>query len=66
MDAGTPLVEVDMKLGLSVAKPIHPYWMVELHKHMATSEGKKNIISGWRVVSIQDAVKLGLTKIAKS
>ena len=66
MDAGTSLVEVDMKLELSVAKPIHPYWMVELHKHMATSEGKKNIISGWRVVSIQDAVKLGLTKIAKS
>ena len=59
LDAGTPLEEVDVKLRLSVMKPIHAHWMVELYNHMTTDDGKKNIISGWRAAGIQDAVKLG-------
>ena len=63
LDAGTPLEQVDVKLRLSVMKPIHAHWMVELYNHMTTSDGKKNIISGWRAAGIQDAVKLGLNSL---
>ena len=61
LDAGKPLEEVDVKLRLSVMKPIHAQWMVELYNHMTTGDGKKNILSGWRAAGIQDAVKLGLS-----
>jgi len=59
LDDGTPLEEVDVKLRLSVMKPIHAHWMVELYNQMTTGDGKKNIMSGWRASGIEDAVKLG-------
>ena len=53
------LEEVDVKLWLSVMKPVDAHWMVELYNHMTTGEGK-NIESGWRTAGVQDAIKLGL------
>ena len=47
LDAEIPLEEVDVKLRLSVMKPVHVHWMVELYNHMVTGESKKNIESGW-------------------
>ena len=41
LDAGTLLEEVDVKLRLSVMKPIHAHWMVELYNHMNTGDGRK-------------------------
>ena len=46
LDAGIPLEEVDVKLRLSVMNPIHAHWIVELHNHITTGEGKENIMSG--------------------
>ena len=63
LGAGIPLEEVDVKLRLSVMKPVHAHWMVELYRHMTTGEVKKNIESGWRAAGIQDAVKLGLKNL---
>ena len=63
LDAGIPLEEVDVKLRLSLMKPVHAHWMVDLYNHMTTGEGKKNIESGWRAAGIQDAVKLGLKNL---
>lgn len=62
-DAAIPLEEVDVKLRLSVMKPVHAHWMVELHNHMTAGKGKKSIESGWRAADIQDAVKLGLKNL---
>ena len=62
-DAGIPLEEVDVKLQLSVMKPIHAHWMLELYNHTTTGEGKKNMMSGWRAASILDAVNLGLRNL---
>ena len=45
LDVGIPLEEVDVKLWLSVMKPIHAHWMVELYNHIPTGGGKKNIMS---------------------
>ena len=41
------------------------HWMVKLYNHIATVEGKKNIMSGWRAGDIQDAVKLSLKNLPK-
>ena len=62
-DAAIYLEEVDVKLRLSVMKPVHAHWMVELHNHMTIGEGKKSTESGWRAADIQDAVKLGLKNL---
>ena len=35
-------------------KPIHSHCMMELYNHMATGDGKKNIMSGCRAANIQD------------
>ena len=63
LDAVISLKEVDVKLRLSVMKPVHAHWMVELYNHMTTGEGKKNIESGQRAAGIQDAVKLRLKNL---
>ena len=56
LDAGIPFEEVDIKLRLSVMKPVHTHWMIKMYSHMTTGEGKKNIESGWRSAGIKDAV----------
>ena len=56
MDAGISFEEVDVKLRLSVMKPIHAHWMVQLYNHMTTTKGNKNIMSGWRAAGTQDAI----------
>ena len=63
LDAEISLEEVDVKLRLSIIKPVHAHWVVELYTQMTTGEGKKNIESGWRAASIQNAVKLGLKNL---
>ena len=60
LDAGIPLEEEDVRLRLSLMKPVHAHCMVGLPNHMRTGEGKKNIESRWRAAGIQDAAKLGL------
>ena len=64
LDAEIPLEEVDVKLRLSVMKPVHVHWMVELYNHMVTGESKKNTESRWRAAGIQDPVKLGLKNLS--
>ena len=50
LGAGILLKKEDVKVRLFVMKRIRVHWMVELYNHMATEEGKKNILSRWRAI----------------
>ena len=41
MDNGRELDSVDMELKLSVIKPLHAKWMMEVYNEMTSSEGKE-------------------------
>ena len=64
LDAGVELDSVVIKLQLSMLKPLHAGWMVDLYNHMTTEGGKQNILAGWGTTGILDAVKVRCFKIA--
>ena len=41
MDNGRELNSIDMELKLSVIKPSHAKWMMEVYNEMTSSEGKE-------------------------
>ena len=63
LDAGVALESVDIKMKLSIMKPIHAGWLVELYNQMTTEDGKWVIMSGWRATGIADAVQLGVKNL---
>ena len=54
---------MDIKLKLSMLKPLHAGWMVDLYNQMTTEDGKRIILAGWRATGILDAVRLGVAKL---
>ena len=63
LDQGKDLDDIDIKLRLSVLKPIHADWLVEFYNHMTTSKGKEIIFSGWQAAGISDAIRLGSNEL---
>ena len=59
MDAGKLMEEIDIDLKLSVLKPLHASWLIELFDHMTSPAGKAVSLKGWEVAGITDAVKKG-------
>ena len=59
MDAGKSMEEIDIDLKLSVLKPLHASWLIELFDHMTSPAGKAVSLKGWEVAGITDAVKKG-------
>ena len=50
-------IEVDYRL--SVLKPLHAKWLVQLYNHMSNDEGKEIVANGWKKAGIFDTTKLG-------
>ena len=63
LDKGTPLEEIDIKLRLSLLKPLHAGWLLDLYNHMTSDMAKGVIESGWASSGIRDAVAMGLSKL---
>ena len=59
LQKGVPIDEIDIKLRLSLLKPLHAGWIVDFYNYM-TGDGKNVIDSGWRASGIKDAIRLGL------
>ena len=51
--------EIDIELKLSVLKPLHASWLIELFDHMTSPAGTAVSLKGWEVADITDAVKKG-------
>lgn len=60
MQEGKKLEDVDIPLRLSMLKPLHAQWLVELYNEMTSEKGKEIILSGWRAAGISDAIRLGI------
>mgnify|MGYP001799009236 FL=1 len=60
MDKGTDLEEIEVPLKLSIIKPLHAKWFIEMYNHMTSEEGRKVTLKGWEVSGILGAVQKGL------
>ena len=57
------LENVQVKLSLTILKPIHAGWLIEFYNHMATDKGCDIINSGWKAAGITSAIRLGLNNL---
>ena len=60
MDKGTDLEEIEVPLKLSIIKPLHAKWFIEMYNHMTSEEGRKVTLKGWEVSGILGTVQKGL------
>ena len=51
--------EIDIDLKLSILRPLHVSWLIELFDHMISPTGKAVSLKAWEVAGITDAVKKG-------
>ena len=56
--------EIDIDLKLSILKPLHASWLIELFDHMTSPAGKAVSLKGWEVAGITDAVKKGTSGLS--
>ena len=54
---------VDISLKLSIVKPLHAKWLIEMYNHMTSSEGRDVCLKGWKVAGILDTTEKGLDKL---
>ena len=64
LEAGMMLENVDISLKLSVMKPLHAKWIMEVYDHMTSGDGKTICLKGWEVAGIAGAVSKGLAEMA--
>ena len=60
VDKGIVINEIDVKLPLSILKPLHTEWLVGFYNHMTSGAAKKNIDNGWAFSGIKGAINMGL------
>ena len=56
-------IEIDIKLRLSLLKPLHAEWVTDFYNYMTSGAAKKVIESGWVSSGIRDVVRLGLSEL---
>ena len=61
LEKEVPIDEIDVKLRLSLIKPLHAEWMIHFYNQMTTPESKKVIESGCLAAEIRDGIRLGLS-----
>ena len=63
LDEGKDIKDVEISLKLSIVKPLHAKWLIEMHNHMTSSEGRDVCLKGWKVAGILDAAEKGLEEL---
>jgi len=63
LDRGIKIDDVDIKMPLTVIKPLHGKWIIELYNVLTSAKGKEIILSGWRAAGILGAVEQGMDKL---
>ena len=54
LDAGTKLDDIEVKLKLTILKPLHASWIIDF-----LTGGKQIILNGWNSAGILEAIRLG-------
>ena len=65
LDEGKDIEDVETSLKLSIVKPLHAKWLIEMYNHMTSSEGRDVCLKGWKVAGILDAAEKGLEELPK-
>ena len=60
LDEGKDIKDIEISLKLSIVKPLHAKWLIEIYNHMTSSEGRGVCLKGWKVAGILDAAEKGL------
>ena len=61
LDNGVQLEDIDVKLRLSVLKPLHAKWLLDAYNYLSTEAGQKIIENGWKAAGITEALSKGLS-----
>ena len=56
---GKKIEDIEIKFYLTVIKPLHAKWLMELYNHITSEDGSKVIINGWKRSGIYDPAKGG-------
>ena len=56
-----PMEDIEVKLKISVLKPLHASWLVKAYNHLTSASGKEIIENGWKSAGISKAVSDGMT-----
>ena len=60
LEKGTPLHDIEVKLKLSVLKPLHAGWLIDVYDHLTSEAGRKIIANGWQSTGITSAISKGV------
>ena len=65
LDSGKAIEDTEVKVPLSVMKPLHGCWLIEIFNELTSARCKKVLKSGWERSEILDATTLGSKKLPK-
>ena len=60
LEKGTPLDDIEVKLKLSVLKPLHACWLIDAYDHLTSEAGRKIIANRWQSAGITSAISKGV------
>ena len=63
LDSGIKIVDIDIKTQLTVMKPLHAKWLIDLYNDLTSAKGKEVVIGGWRASGILRAVEEGANNL---
>ena len=52
--------DIEVKLKLSVLKPLHAGWLIDAYDHLTSEAGRKIIANGWQSAGITSAISKGV------
>ena len=65
LEKGVDIDEIEVKTPLTVMKPLHAKWLIEMYDEITLEKRKKIVLNGWKAAGILDAVKMGSAKLAE-
>ena len=63
LEEGKALEDIDIKLTLTLLKPIHGSWICDLYNYLSSSKGKSIIENRWKQAGISKAIEAGFSKL---
>ena len=61
LENNIPMEDIEVKLKVSVLKPLHASWLVEAYNHLTSATGRDIIANSWKSAGISKAVSDGLS-----
>ena len=58
IEAGKDLGTIEIPLKLSIMKPLHAQWLIDMYDHMSSPIGREVCLKGWQVSGIHDAIQM--------